>query len=203
MAVVSALSIIRPTVSPGAVQPLRLSVALGRLARCATMTALLFVCGHLHQPRGNVGRRVAFADGTSALVYRETVVDRPSLAEPVVLVVEFQMRLLNGRRGQAYFRLVSLLNTPLFAGFPGFATKLWMAADEECKYRGLYEWDGEGLAEDYVRALWWPLAVVSRLDSIRFRVLPGRRRDDVLVGRNAMEANGEWWKPVGAGPKEK
>ena len=144
---------------------------------------------------------MAFADGTSALVYRETVVDRPPLGEPVVLVVEFRMRFLNSRRGQAYFRVVSLLNIPLFAGFPGFATKLWMAADEEGKYRGLYEWDDARLAEDYVRALWWPLAVVSRLDSIRYRVLPGRRRDDVLgVGREGIGLDGTWWKPVGAEP---
>jgi hypothetical protein len=194
-------SIARSTIAPDQVRPLRLSIALGRLARCATTTALLLVRRRLHQPRRNVGRRLAFADGTSAPVYRETVLDRRSIAEPVVLVVEFRMRLLNGRRGQAYFRLVSLLNTPLFAGFPGFATKLWLAADQEGKYRGLYEWDGAGLAEDYVRALWWPLAVVSRLDSIRYHVLPDRRRDDVLVlGRNAIEAGDEWWKPVGEEP---
>ncbi len=183
------------------VKALPLPVALGRIARCAATTALLIARGRLHEPHGNVGRRIAFADGTSAPVYRETVVDRPPLGQPVVLVVEFRMRFLNGRRGQAYFRFVSLLNTPLFAGFPGFATKLWMAADEEGKYRGLYEWDDAALAEDYVRALWWPLAVVSRLDSIRYHVLPGRRGGDVLdVGRESVALDGEWWRPVGAEP---
>ena len=197
----SVSSIPSSTIPPDAVRPLRVPVALGRLARCAATTALLIARGRLHQPRTNIGRRVAFADGTHALVYRETIVDRPPLGEPVVLIVEFRMRLLNGRRGQAYFRFVSRLNTPLFAGFPGFATKLWMAADEEGKYRGLYEWDDAGLAEDYVRALWWPLAVVSRLDSIRYHVLPGRRRDDVMVGgRESNDHDGAWWKPVAAEP---
>ncbi len=134
-------SIQSPTAPTDVVKALRLPVALGRIARCAATTAVLIARGRLHRPHGNVGRRLAFADGTSAPVYRETVVDRPPLGQPVVLVVEFRMRFLNGRRGQAYFRLVSLLNTPLFAGFPGFATKLWMAADEEGKCRGLYEWD--------------------------------------------------------------
>lgn len=196
----SVSSTTRPVRPPDAVQPLRVPIALGRIARCAVTTASLLVGGRLHQPRTNVGRRLAFADGTSALVYRETVVDRPPLGEPVVLLVEFRMRLLNGRCGQAYFRLVSCLNTPLFAGFPGFATKLWMAADEDGKYRGLYEWDGARLAEDYVRALWWPLALVSRLDSIRFRVLPGRRDDVLVVGGKSIEPDGSWWKPVSTEP---
>jgi hypothetical protein len=196
----SASSITRSVGPPDAVQPLRLPIALKRVARCAVTTASLLVGGRLHQPRTNVGRRLAFADGTSALVYRETVVDRPPLGEPVVLLVEFRMRLLNGRRGQAYFRLVSRLNTPLFAGFPGFATKLWMAADEDGKYRGLYEWDGARLAEDYVRALWWPLALVSRLDSIRFRMLPGRRDDVLVVSGKSIEPDGSWWKPVSTEP---
>jgi hypothetical protein len=200
----AATSIAYSTTASDAVRPLGLPIALMRLARCAGKTMLLIVRGHLHQPRTNVGRRLAFADGTSALVYRETVADRPPLAEPVVLIVEFRMRLLNGRRGRTYFRIVSLLNTPLFAGFPGFATKLWMAADEEGKYRGLYEWDNGDSAADYVRALWWPLALISRLDSIRCRVLPGRRRGDLLVaGGEPSAAEGAWWQPVPAGSPQR
>lgn len=179
------------------VRPRHLPISLACFARCGAKTALLLVRGRLHQPTTNVGRRLAFADGTSARVYRETVVDRPAPDEPAVLVVQFRMRFLNGKRGQAYFRLVSMLNTPLFAGFPGFATKLWMAADEEGKYRGLYEWDDARLAENYVRALWWPLAVISRPDSIRYRVLTGYRRADLLTaGHEFTAADSDWWKPV-------
>jgi hypothetical protein len=43
--------------------------------------------------------------------------------------------------GHAAFRGESLLNTPLFAGFPGFVSKLWLANDGLGRYRGLYEWD--------------------------------------------------------------
>jgi hypothetical protein len=183
-----------------AVRPLALPAALWRIARCAATTTLLLVRGRLHQPRRSVGERLAFADGTSAVVYRETVVDRPPLVEPVVVVVEFRMWLLNGRRGQAYFRFVSLLNTALFPGFPGFGTKLWLAADEEGKYRGLYEWDGARQAESYVRALWWPLAVISHRDSIRYRVLPGRRRGDLLAGGDRAGLDHAWWRLVAAEP---
>jgi len=192
------LSIARSTIPPDGVRPLRFPAALWRLAKCAATTATLIARGRLHQPRTNVGRRLAFADGTSAPVYRETVRDRPARGEPVVLIVEFKMRFLNGRLGRAYFRKVSLFNTPLFAGFPGFVSKWWMAADEEGKYRGIYEWTDARLADDYVRALWWALATISRLDSIRYRVLPGQQRADLLVGQGLGAPGGDWWRAVSA-----
>ena len=71
--------------------------------------------------------RLHLADGTSAPVYRETVADRGATLDPCVLVVEFRLRAVRGL-GHAAFRRESLLNTPLFAGFPGFVSKLWLAS---------------------------------------------------------------------------
>src|SRR5437868_2960666 len=104
-------------------------------------------------PREHVGMRVHFADGTSAPVVRETVVDRGFTVDPCVLVVEFRLRVVRGW-GHALFRWESLLNTPLFVGFPGFVSKLWLAHDENDVYRGGYEWDGAERAEHYARCLW-------------------------------------------------
>src|SRR5688572_5354701 len=53
--------------------------------------------------------------------------------------------------GHALFRWESLLNTPLFVGFAGFVSKLWLAHDEDGVYRGFYEWDGPARAEYYAR----------------------------------------------------
>ena len=53
-----------------------------------------------------------------------------------------------------------MLNTPLFVGFRGFVSKLWLTHDQAGFYRGMYEWDGPELAHAYVRALWWILALV-------------------------------------------
>ncbi len=64
----------------------------------------------------------------------------------------FQARWGSGTANQL-FRLESVLNTPLFAGFPGFVSKLWLAHDQRGVYRGLYEWDGAERATAYVRAL--------------------------------------------------
>jgi hypothetical protein len=141
--------------------------------------------------------RLRFAAGTSARVFRETLVDRGRTLDPCVLVVEFRLRAVRGR-GHALFRRESLLNTPLFAGFPGLVSKLWLADDERGRYRGLYEWDGPELAESYARALWRVLALVSVRGSIHYVVLPGLRRDELLEQPQAREADAAtWWRLAG------
>lgn len=95
------------------------------------------------------------------------------------------------------FRGESLLNTPLFVGFPGFTSKLWPAHDERERYRGVYEWDGAQRAEHYARSLWRVLALVSVPGSIRYAVVPGLRRDVIADPRlvEVLEPDGAaWWR---------
>jgi hypothetical protein len=160
--------------------PLAYRAALWALTRCAASTARLLWRRRLHLPRGHVGMRLRFADGSSARVYRETVVDRDATRDPCVLVVGFRLRAVRGW-GHAAFRRESLLNTPLFAGFPGLVSKLWLADDERGRYRGLYEWDGPQRAEAYARALWRVLGLVSMRGSIHYVVLPGPCRGELLA----------------------
>jgi len=176
--------------------PLAYPAAVRALAGCFAATASLLWRHRLHLPTQRVGMRLHFADGTSARVYRETVVDRGPTADPCVLVVEFRLRAVRGR-GHAVFRRESLLNIPLFAGFPGLVSKLWLADDERGRYRGLYEWDGLRLAENYARALWRVLALVSVRGSIHYVVLPGLCRDALLerpmvLDETAADA-AAWW----------
>jgi hypothetical protein len=183
-------------------QPLPWTTAARAVGRCIARSAVMLARGEVHLPRSWVGRRVRFGDGSVGRVYRETAVDgRP--AEPCVLDVCFRLR---GVRGRAHtlFEWESIINTPLFVGFPGFATKLWVAHDDNGKYRGLYEWDGAERAEAYARALWRVLQLVSEPGSIHYRVLPGKRREDVFtqveggVSEPAAEVGaGEWWEVVG------
>jgi hypothetical protein len=163
-----------------ATEKLPLGAAVAALARCAVATAGLALRGRIHHPRGDVGRRLRFPDGGTSWVYRETVVDRAPAAEPCVLLVEFRLRWVRGRRGHALFRAESWLNLPLFAGFDGLLTKWWVAADDRGVYRGLYEYDGAGRVDRYVRALAWVLGLVSVPGSVRHGVVPGARRPDVL-----------------------
>jgi hypothetical protein len=186
--------------------PLAYTTALAALAGCMATTARLLLQRRIHLPAEQVGRRVRFADGTSARVFRETVVDQGTTRDPCGLVVEFRLRAIRGR-GHAAFRRESLLNTPLFAGFPGFVSKLWLADDERGRYRGLYQWDGAERAEHYARALWRVLALVSARGSIGYVVLPGAHRDELLgqpqvpadaaVEDVAVKDPAAWWRPAG------
>ena len=179
--------------------PLPYPAALRALADCIASTARLLGQHRLRLPTRRVGTQLRFADGTSARVYRETVADRGATLDPCVLVVEFRLRAVRGW-GHTAFRLESLLNTPLFAGFPGFCSKLWLAADERGRYRGFYEWDDPELAENYARALWRVLALVSVPGSIHYVVLPGLRRDELLARPQDGPGAGAaaWWRLTGA-----
>lgn len=152
----------------------------------------------VHLPKDNVGRVLQFSDGSATRVYRETAVDGGRPAEPCVLVVAFKLRLVRGR-AHRFFEAESLLNTPLFVGFPGFVSKLWCAHDNRGVYRGLYEWDGASRARDYAAALWRVLELVSVPGSIRYHVLPGLQRDEVFADPGRMEesragSSGAWWR---------
>jgi hypothetical protein len=144
---------------------------------------------------------VRFADGTAARVYRETVLPGTT-ADPCVLIVSFRLRLVRGR-AHAWFRAESILNTPLFVGFPGFASKLWFAHDAHGRYRGLYEWDGPDRADRYARSLWRILELGCERGSIDYRVFPGLRRDAVLatpalLDRHAPPSQPAWWRIAAA-----
>jgi hypothetical protein len=183
--------------------PLPVGEAAWAVARCAVASARLIVSRRVHLPRRLVGVRLRFADGSSAPVYRETVVDRPAPGDVCVLLVQFRLRGVRGR-GHAWFQRESLLNTPLFVGFPGFVSKLWLAHDDTGVYRGLYEWDGPDAAQAYARALWRVLALVSEPASIHYRVLTGLRRDTLLANPRTLDAAAAgdepyWWRLVEVG----
>ena len=179
--------------------PLPIRVAVPALARCALEVLRLLARHRLRLPRQRVGTRLRFGDDSSARIYRETVVDGRSARNPCALIVRFRLRGVRGI-GHAVFRAESLANTPLFAGFPGFVAKWWLAADEHGVYRGLYEWDGAERAEFYARALWRVLALVSVPGSVGYVLLDGRHRDDLLppvAGSTAPPpADDRWWCPV-------
>ncbi|HEV2255736.1 MAG TPA: hypothetical protein VGS06_21380 [Streptosporangiaceae bacterium] len=84
------------------------------------------------------------------------------------------------------------------AGFPGFVSKLWLADDEHGRCRGLYQWDGPPLAENYARALRRVLELVSVRGSIHYVVLPGLRRDALLAQPQALAGTtadaAAWWR---------
>lgn len=178
--------------------PLAYLAAGQALARCVAKTAILLLRGRVYLPAERVGTRLTFADDTSARVYRETVVDQDPIQNPCVLAVEFTLRAVHGW-GHALFRWESILNTPLFVGFPGFVSKLWLADDQRGRYRGLYEWAGAERADGYARALYRVLALVCVPGSIHYVVLPGHREEFLATAQpddDLMAAEHAWWRPV-------
>ncbi|MFG1813519.1 hypothetical protein ACGFIF_07135 [Kribbella sp. NPDC049174] len=182
--------------------PLPRATAFGAVARCVVTTVRLVGKRRIRQPHEHVGLRLSFADGTRGRVYRETVVDRPPATDPCVLVVAFRLRGVRGR-GHTLFRWESWFNTPLFVGFEGFVSKLWLAHDDFGFYRGVYEWDRPEAAEAYARALWRVLELVSQKGCVRYHVIPGLRRETLLADARVLdpvEPAGEtsWWRLVDA-----
>ena len=184
-------------------EPLPRAVAARAVTRCALATVRLLARRRTHLCGARVGLRLRFADETSARVFRETVVDREPPEDPSLLVVEFRLRLLRGR-WQRLFLWECILNTPLFVGFPGLVSKLWLDRDEQERYRGLYEWNDAAGAEFYARSLWRVLELVCRPGSIHYRVIPGLGRDDVLqdpqlLAATSPEDDAAWWRVVALG----
>ena len=182
--------------------PVRVGVAVRAVAACVINTARLLRLHRVHLPRARVGTTIEFADGSRARVYRETVVDSVGTSEPCALFVKFRLRFVRGW-GHDLFRAESLLNTPLFVGFPGFVSKLWLANDENDTYRGIYEWDNPSRAEHYARSLWWVLALVCERDSIAHVVVPGVRRDEALEHPELLDGiawpdEDGWCRPASA-----
>lgn len=177
------------------------SAFVGVLRSIVTFGALL-LRRHVRLSRFMVGRELRFADGSQGRVYRETLVEgRPPAQDPCLLVVAFRLRRVRGR-AHALFEAESILNTPLFVGFPGFVSKLWLAHDQHGVYRGVYEWDGPDRAERYARSLWRVLELVSEPGSIDYRVMPGLHRDELLQRPDAWTedtstlGSGAWWRLV-------
>lgn len=191
----------RPSVG-GEPGPAPRASAWRAIARCFVRSLAMLARHRVCLPEHDVGRVIRFADGTTARVFRESVADRvPS--RPCFLAVSFKLRLVHGPLLHRLFEAESMLNTPLFIGFPGFVSKLWCAHDESGMYRGLYEWDGAARARHYASSLWRILELGCVPGSIRYVVVPGLRRDDVIADPDgtlgAADPEGrEWWRPVAA-----
>lgn len=168
-------------------------------AHSAGRTAVLIARRRLTWPRGRVGGELRFEDGTSSVVFRETVLPEPS-GNPATLIVCFRLRLLGTSRVAHWlFRKESIANTPLFAGFPGFRSKLWLTDPRTGVYRGVYEWDGADQAGAYAETLSRLLRLASTPGSVRYHVVPGVRRDVYVddpscLSAFAAGAGDGWWR---------
>ncbi len=173
-------------------------------ARCVKAWTGLVKERRLCSPGTLLGARLHFADGTSSFVFRETAVREAVTREPVVLVIQFRLAALGSSPLlHAGFRRECVLHTPLFAGFPGFRSKLWIDDVETGVYRGLYQWDGASLAVDYANRMVALLAPFSNAGTARFHVEERLSRDQFLHEPTSVPGGEDdaWWRlagPLGA-----
>ncbi|HEX6498864.1 MAG TPA: hypothetical protein VF054_07500 [Micromonosporaceae bacterium] len=164
-------------------------------ARSAAQTARLIAAGRLAQPRRMTAARLRFADGTTSVVFRETTIRGVEVPGPAVLVVGFQLRLIGRAQfPHAVFRRECVLHTPLFAGFAGFRSKLWLADEVTRGYHGVYQWAGADLADRYATTLSELLDVVCVPGSVRYHVVADLTRGEYLAGVLAAPDGGSWWQ---------
>jgi hypothetical protein len=154
----------------------------------------------LVRPRTDVGMPIRFADGTRSRVFRETRLTGPVPDDPVILVIRFRLAFLDDVAIlHAGFRRECLIHTPLFAGFPGFYSKLWLEDRDTRIYRGLYEWNGEASAWSYARCMVGLLQPFSNGGTCDFHVVPGLRRDEFLRNLPPAGTTTAWWQVASAG----
>jgi hypothetical protein len=177
--------------------------AAADFAHCVRAWGGLVARGQLRSPKEYVGAHIHFRDGTTSLVFRETVRSAPTV-ESAVLVIQFRLAALGSNRwAHAAFRRECVLHTPLFAGFPGFRSKLWADDVTTGVYRGLYQWDGAEAARAYATRMVGLLAPFSNAGTARSHVVEGLRRDAFLRDPQAAPpgATDGWWQieqPVSA-----
>ena len=182
--------------------------AVADFARCVLGWGGLVANRRLTSPKENLGARLNFPDGLSSFVSRETAVTDAATNAPTPLVIQFRLAALGSNRLlHAAFRRECVLHTPLFAGFPGFRSTLWIDDVETGVYRGVYAWQGGDLERHYAARMVALLAPFSNAGTARHQVLEGLRRDDFLVhpelAPDAIE--GDWWRlaePITRPPAE-
>jgi len=166
--------------------------------RCAISTLGLIARRKLAQPK-DLESQIEFADGSISRVYRETTVRDLETTPQVMLGVRFRLRFIGSSRlGHALFRFESLFNTLLFAAHRGFHSKLWLTDPATGYYRGIYEWEDEESAIEYVETLRIVLAPWVEPRSFAYRIMIGLSRRDFLEGRAPYPVDefDRWCSPV-------
>jgi hypothetical protein len=151
----------------------------------------------LTRPAACVGAMLSFRDGTTSRVFRETLVVGATTDDPVLLVIGFRLAFLDDLGPlHARFRRECLIHTPLFAGFRGFRSKLWLEDEDTRIYRGVYQWDGARDAAAYAARMVGLLAPFSNRGSARSHLVPSLTRSDYLLDPDGTtgQASDGWWR---------
>jgi hypothetical protein len=80
-----------------------------------------------------------------------------------VLVVGFRLKFIGSNPILHWlFQRICVISTPIWSGFRGFRTKLWMVDLQDKNYIGIYEWAGDENAHAYAE---WLTEILRRLST--------------------------------------
>jgi len=146
------------------------------LGRAALRSVGYLLAGDIEFPEGRLQDTIQTADGTTFVVYRETV-RRSAESDPsdegVVLVFRMRVteRAARGPFRAALFDPIANVATPFFAGLPGFRRKLWLAGEQPGEFLELYERASEADANRFVDALRSLIEPVDHAGTVEFDVV--------------------------------
>ena len=126
----------------------------------------------IHIKKNRLGSVYQVRDNEVFTVFRETVSDANYLENEVTLVVGFRLKLIKKNAFFHFlFQRVCILNTPIWVGFKGFKTKLWMVDAISKNYLGIYRYQGRENAEGYAEYITSILRPFSTKGSIWFEII--------------------------------
>jgi hypothetical protein len=105
--------------------------------------------GRFHSIQDHYGKLITAEDGHAYAVFREIAVD-PGKSQPAVARAVFTIRFRVEKLSPRQNKLFSLLPIALYAGMPGFRTKIFTI--DGCDCRSIYTWDTVADAERYSRS---------------------------------------------------
>jgi hypothetical protein len=144
--------------------------------------------GRVRFPRDRLGDVLEFPDGSTPVVYRETVLDSAVEGSDAGVVLVFRMQVADPTAGttvrEVLFDPVSNVATPFFAGLPGFRRKLWLAGDRPGEFLELYEWASRADADRFVEVFEWLLAPFDFAGDATFEVVAADDLEAYLADRS-------------------
>lgn len=126
----------------------------------------------LHLNIKKLGTKCKAKDNKTYTVFRETSSDKDYEGKEVTLVVAFRLFLIDRNTFLHWlFQKLSILNTPLWVGFPGFKTKFWMVDTKTQDYLGIYRYLGKQNAKEYAEYICAILRPVSIKGSVWYEII--------------------------------
>jgi hypothetical protein len=136
--------------------------------------------GRMHFSKQRLGEIVIAEDGRQFTIFRQVIVT-PRKEQPEKPGAIFRIRLQVTNMTPQQNKVFSLLPIPLYAGLPGFRSKLYTLNGRYCQ--SIYEWDTVQDAENYAQS--FAIRFMTRRSmpgSVSYEVLPTATQSQPQTG---------------------